>query len=81
MASSTSDLTLPKALEIAKQNQHGDIDPAVTVFLGQSIDAIWQRVQAQPSTYVFSTEEFAAFSYYRGVFGDNEIAQQALRRF
>lgn len=81
MASSTSELTLPKALEIAKQNQHGDIDPAVTMFLGRSIDTIWQRVQAQPSTYVFSTEEFAAFSYYRGVFGDNEIAQQALRRF
>lgn len=71
-------------VEFSIQKQHADIDPGATTFLGQNIDGIWQRVQAQPSTYVFTREEFAVFtifSYYRGVFSDNEIAQQAVQRF
>ena len=81
MAGTTSQLTISKAIEIARQNQHGDIDPAVTTFLEQTIDAIWQRVKAQPSAYLFTKEEFAVFTYYRGRFYGIAIAQQAVRRF
>ena len=38
------DLNESQALEIAKQNQNCDIDPAVTTFLRPSIDGIWDRV-------------------------------------
>ncbi|CAD6590990.1 MAG: hypothetical protein ASARMPREDX12_004879 [Alectoria sarmentosa] len=84
MASVKLPLTRATTVEFSIQNQHADIDPGATTFLGQSIDGIWQRVQAQPSTYVFTREEFAVFAifnYYRGVFSDNEIAQQAVQRF
>ncbi len=81
MASATSQLTLPKALEIAKKSWNGDVDPAVTTFLDLSMYNIWQRVQAQPSTYLFTKEEFAVFNYHRGAFSGNEIAQQAVQRF
>ena len=81
MAEITNQLTVSKALEIAKQNKHGNIDPVVTAYLGHEIDCIWQRVQAQPLTYIFTKEEFALFNHYRGALDDNEIAQQAVRRF
>ena len=84
MASVKLPLTRATAVEFSIQKQHADIDPGATTFLGQSIDGIWQRVQAQPSTYVFTREEFAVFAifnYYRGVFSENEIAQQAVQRF
>lgn len=81
MAGATSQFTLSTAVEIARQNQHGDIDPAVTTFLEQTIDALWQRVKAQPSTYLFTKEEFAVFTYYRDRFRGKPTAQQAVRRF
>ena len=81
MADTASQLTLPEALEIAKQKQHGDVDPTVAAFLGREIDEIMRRLQAQPSTYVFTKDEFAVVNYYRVIFGDNEIAQQAIRRY
>lgn len=81
MAGATSQLTISKAIEIAYQNKHNHIDPALATFLDQTIDGIWQRVKAQPSTYLFTREEFAVFTYYRSRFDDNEIAQQAVRRF
>ena len=81
MAGATSQFMLSTAIEIARQNQHGDIDPAVTTFLEQTMDAIWQRVRAQPTTYLFTKEEFAVFTYYRDRFDGNPTAQQAIRRF
>ena len=81
MASTTSQLTVPEAIKIVKQHQHGEIDPAVTSFLAQIADDIWQRIQAQPSAYVLTREEFSVFNYYRNVFGDDEVVQQAIARF
>ena len=79
MASATHQLPLSKALEIAKC-QNGDMDPAGTR-LDLSMHNLWQRVQAQPSTYMFTKEEFAVFLYHCDAFRDDEIAQQAVRRF
>ena len=81
MASTTSQLTIPEAINIVKQHQHGNVDPAVTSFLARIADDIWQRIQVQPSAYVLTREEFAVFNYYRGFFGDDEVVQQAIRRF
>lgn len=80
-ATSQSTQTISRAIDIVKHKRHGDIDPAVTTFLERTIDAIWQRVKAQPSTYLFTRDEFAVFTLYRDRFGGNEIAQQAVRRF
>ena len=80
MASTTSQLTVPEAIDIFKQHQGGEIDPAVTAFLWERAREIWERIQAQPLAYVFTREEFAVFNCYRGVF-DDPVAQQAVRRF
>ncbi len=81
MADTASQLTLPEALEIAKQKQHGDVDSTVAAFLRPKMDEVMRRLQAQPSTYVFTKDEFAVVNYYRDTFGDNEITQQAIMRF
>ena len=81
MASITNQFTVPEAINIVKQHRHGEIDPDVTSVLARTANDIWQRLKAQPSTYVLTKEEFAVFTYCRGVFGDDEIVQQAIARF
>lgn len=82
MASPEGQLTIPEAINIIEQHQPGDIiHLAVTRFLGQKLDQIWNRVRAQPATYMLTKEEFAVFDYHRDIFGENEIVQQALQRF
>ena len=79
--SSTNQLTLTKALEIAKDNQNGQIPSAVTTLLERSIGDTWRKIQAQPNTYVMTKDQFAVFSYYRGRYDNNPIAQHAVARF
>ncbi|KAL8956856.1 MAG: hypothetical protein Q9193_005729 [Seirophora villosa] len=81
MTSSTpSQLTPAKALEIAKNCEDG-VPPAVTAVLERAISELWQRIQAQPSTYVMHKEEFIVFNYYRSRFANVATAQQAVARF
>ena len=77
----SNQLTVANALEIAKNNQNGQIPPAVTQMLERNIGDIWRRIQAQPSTYVMKKEEFAVFTYYRSRYDNNAVAQQAVARF
>ncbi|CAF9913209.1 hypothetical protein IMSHALPRED_000945 [Imshaugia aleurites] len=77
----SNQLTVANALEIAKTSQNGQIPPAVTQTLERNIGDIWRRIQAQPSTYVMTQEEFAVFSYYRSRYDNNAVAQQAVARF
>lgn len=82
MGGHTSDsMTVANALEMAKENQNGQIPPGVTQMLERNIGDIWRRIQAQPSTYVMSEEEFAVFTYYRSRYDNNAVAQQAVARF
>ena len=74
-------LTVARALEIAKENQNGQIPAAVAQVLERSIGDIWRRIEAQPSTYVMKKEEYAVFAYYRSRYENNSIAQQAVARF
>ena len=78
---SSNQMTVANALEIAKENQNGQIPPAVTQVLERSIGDIWRRIQAQPSTYVMKKEEFAVFTYYRSRYDNSAVAQQAVARF
>ena len=78
---STSQLTVARALEIVRNNEEGQVHPSVTAVLEKAIGDIWRRVQAQPTTYIMSRDEFAVFNYYRNRFKDSQIAQQAVARF
>ena len=76
-----SQLTVARALEIVRNNEEGQVHPSVTVVLERTIGEIWRRIQAQPTSYVMSRDEFAVFNYYRNRFKDSQIAQQAVARF
>ncbi|KAI4166660.1 MAG: hypothetical protein LQ343_007861 [Gyalolechia ehrenbergii] len=77
----TNQLTPAKALEIAKNCEDGSVPPSVTAVLERAISELWQRIQAQPATYVMNKEEFIVFNYYRSRFVSMPTAQQAVARF
>ncbi|KAI4264075.1 MAG: hypothetical protein L6R38_005438 [Xanthoria sp. 2 TBL-2021] len=76
-----SQLTPAKALEIARNSEDGSVPPSVTAVLERAIGELWQRIQAQPATYVMSKEEFVLFNYYRSRFANIPTAQHAIARF
>ncbi|TKA75512.1 hypothetical protein B0A49_05425 [Cryomyces minteri] len=73
-------LTIQRALDMAR-NTEGDLDPTVSAYLEEILGDIWDRIQAQPDTYILSKEEFAVFNYYRQRFDGSDIAQRAVARF
>ena len=77
----TSQLTPAKALEIARNSEDGLVPPSVTAVLERAIGEIWQRIQAEPTTYEMTKEEFVIFNYYRSRFANIPTAQQAVARF
>ena len=77
MASATNQITLPGAFENAKE---GKIKSPNTI-LKQRFEDIWQRVQAQPSTYMLTEEEFSVLLPGIGDVYDNKIGRQAIRRY
>jgi hypothetical protein len=74
-------LTVASALEIVKNSEDGQVHPSVSAILERAIGEVWQRIQAQPTSYVMGRDEFAVFNYYRGRFRDSRVAQQAVARF
>ena len=72
-------LTLGKALELAK-DPNQPTPPPVTAMLERKMAEIWQRIQARPTSYVMTRDEFAVFSYFRSSY-DNITARQAVSRF
>lgn len=74
-------LSVSRALDIARNREDGVSNPAVNEVLESAIAGIWQRINAQPNAYVMSKEEFAVFNYYRNRFDGMALAQQAVGRF
>ena len=84
MASNSSAAQQPsisRALEIVRNNEGTVTDPAATTVLERAIAAIWQRIQAQPDSYVMDRTEFAVFNYYRSRYRDSALAERAAARF
>ena len=80
-ASHTGQLTVAEALGVVRNNEEGQVHPAVTAVLEKAVGDVWRRIQAQPSNYVMSRDEFAVFNYHRNRFKDSPVAQQAVSRF
>lgn len=68
-------------LRIAKENENGQIKPEVTQALRQAMAALWNRIRTNSSTYIMSRDEFSLINYYQSDYKDNEIAQDAVKRF
>lgn len=72
-------LNYQRAVDIAR-NTEGDLDPHVNTYLEGALADIWGRVEANPTTYVFTDDEFAVFNFYRQRF-QGPVAEQAVDRY
>jgi len=72
-------LSLGQAVHIA-QNSEG-VDQSLTQFLEKRLATVWAKLNAQPTSYILPSDEFALLNYYRTRFGDNEIVRSATKRF
>lgn len=79
--SSTSEVTIHKALELAKNTDDSRIPATVTAVLEKANTDIWQRIQSNPSSYVMKSDEYAVINYFQGRYKNNRQAQQAIARF
>lgn len=73
--------SVSQALEIARDSEEGSRDPVVIAILENALARIWSKVQAQPSSYVMTRDEFAVFNYFQSRFTGNTTAIEARRRY
>jgi hypothetical protein len=73
-------LSLSQAVYIA-QNSEGGVDQRLAQYLERKLSEVWTKLQAQPSTYIFPSDEFALFNYYKSRFGDSELVRNATKRY
>lgn len=70
-----------EALEVARDSPDGARDPVVSGILESALTQLWDRITAQPESYVMSTDEFAVFNFYQHRFVGNKLAFAARMRF
>lgn len=70
-----------QALEAARDSPEGAEDETVKSVLETALGEIWSRIQAEPSSYVMTREEFAIFNYFQHRFEGQKIAIEAKRRY
>ncbi|KAI9678147.1 MAG: hypothetical protein M1817_006092 [Caeruleum heppii] len=71
--------SIRQALDLARDTPA--VDAQVGQLLERALTEVWQRVQAQPDSYVFTELEFAVFNYHRARFEGSEVAAAAVDRF
>lgn len=69
------------ALEVARDSAEGAQDPTVVRILETAIADIWRKIQAQPTSYVMTRDEFAVFNYFQSRFVGQQLATDATRRY
>jgi hypothetical protein len=57
------------------------IDQRLAQFLEKRLAEVWAKLNAQPTSYILLTDEFALINYYRPRFGDSVIVRDATKRF
>ena len=80
--SAFSDLSaLQRALDIARSTEYTELDPAHRDLLERALDEIWERIQANPTTYLLTRDEFAIFNFYQDRWSNDHVAKRAVERF
>jgi len=74
-------LTAQEALEIARDSPNGVQDSEVSSVLEAALAVIWARIQAHPSSYVMTRDEFAIFNYFQDRFEGLPLAVAARKRY
>jgi hypothetical protein len=70
-----------QALEVARDSPEGAQDPSIKRILETALAGIWARIQAQPSSYVMTRDEFAVFNFYQDRFQGQRLAIAARKRY
>jgi hypothetical protein len=73
--------TVAQALEIARDSPEGARDPTVISLLEIALTDIWKKIEARPTSYVMTRDEFAVFNYFQGRFAGQELAAAARKRY
>ncbi|KAK7943727.1 uncharacterized protein PG986_012840 [Apiospora aurea] len=81
VSSSAENNEVAQALEIARESPDGAKDPVVSSILENALVQIWNKVQAQPDSYVMSRDEFAVFNFFQYRFIGNKVAIAARKRY
>lgn len=72
---------MAEALEIARDMPDGARDPMISGILESALTQLWDRITAQPETYVMSTGELDLFNFYQHRFVGNKLAFTASKNF
>lgn len=73
--------TVIDALEIARDSPDGARDPVISGILESALTQLWDRITAQPETYVMTTGEFGLFNFFQHRFMGNKLAFAARKNF
>lgn len=73
--------SVAQALEIARDSPEGAQDGTVVRMLEGALKNIWGEIQAKPTSYVMTKEEFAIFNYFQQRFEGNQLAVAARKRY
>lgn len=73
--------SVTQALEVARDSPEGAQDPTVVSILEGAVANIWRKIEAQPTSYVMTRDEFAVFNYFQGRFAGQQLATDARKRY
>lgn len=79
--SSGSQLSIKEALKIAKNQQNGAVNTPASERLERAKIEILGSIQAQPTSYIMSQEEFSVINYFHEQYKNNNTVNQAISRF
>ncbi|CZS98392.1 hypothetical protein WAI453_005840 [Rhynchosporium graminicola] len=70
-----------QALEAARDTPEGSQDPAVVRILETALAEIWRKIEARPTSYVMTRDEFAVFNYFQSRYTGQRLATAARKRY
>lgn len=79
--SSAQVTTVADALEAARESFEGAQDPNIVNILECAIASIWGKIEALPTSYVMTRDEFAVFNYFQTRFEGRQLAVAARKRY
>ena len=75
------DARVAQALEIARESEEGASEPTIKKILETAFAEIWGKLQAEPESYVMTSDEFSLFNYFQYGFKGNKLAVAAIQRY
>ena len=79
--SSRSQLTIPQALRIAKNQQNGQVNTQASERLEEAKAGILRSIEAQPTSYIMTQVEFSVMNYFHQQLQNHSTVTQAIARF